>query len=297
MTGVQTCALPIFTEQKKIDLHLAIALQKLTYHLNNSPLGIIEWNKDFQIQNWSKRAELIFGWKESEVINKKFNEINLVFEEDIIAVNKVAEDLMSGYFDNNNSKNRNITKSGELIYCQWFNSVLKDENGNVLSILSFILDMTENKKAESALVESENHLRMILQTEPQCIKLLNNNNELIDMNRSGLAMIEADTLDQVKMKSIINIINEPYRKAFNQLTKNVYNGNSGELEFEITGLKGTQRWLETSAVPLKNADGVIYSLLGVTRDITERKKAEIRLIESEEKFRFSSFCYITGYTE
>ena len=59
------------TEQKKIDLHLAIALQKLTYHLNNSPLGIIEWNKDFQIQNWSKRAEIIFGWKESEVINKK----------------------------------------------------------------------------------------------------------------------------------------------------------------------------------------------------------------------------------
>ena len=273
------------TQQKKIDFNLAIALKKLTFHLNNSPLGIIEWDKNFLIQSWSKQAEYIFEWKEHEVINKNCNDLNLIFEEDLVTVNKVAVDLMSGNFENNNSINRNNTKSGELIYCQWFNSVLKDENGNIQSILSFILDITENKEAEMALVKSENHLRTILQTEPQCIKLLSKNNELLDMNPAGLAIIEADSLEVIKGKSILSIIDEPYRKAFTKLTQDVFKGNSGGLEFEITGLKGTHHWLETNAVPLKDSNGNIYSLLGVTRDITERKKTEIRIIESEEKFR------------
>ena len=273
------------TEQKKIDFDLAIAHQKLTFHLNNSPLGIIEWDKNFLIQKWSSRSEHIFGWKESEVINKNFKDLNLVFEEDLLEVFKVAEDLMSGNYNSNNSTNRNNTKSGEVIYCQWFNSVLIDETGNIQSILSLILDITENKKAEKALVTSENHLRTILQTEPQCIKLLGKNNELLDMNPAGLAMVEADSLEQLKGKSILGIVDDPYKKAFTQLTQDIFKGDAGWLEFEITGLKGTYRWLETNAVPLKNADDTIYSLLGVTRDITERKKAEIKLIESEEKFR------------
>jgi len=56
----------------------------------------------------------------------------------------------------------------------------------------------------------------------------------------------------------------------------VFNGRDGKLEFEITGMKGGKRWLETHAVPLRDS-GNIISLLGVTRDITERKTVEDRL--------------------
>jgi len=59
----------------------------------------------------------------------------------------------------------------------------------------------------------------------------------------------------------------------------------GTLEFEITGLRGGHRWLETHAVPLKDAVGKIISLLGVTRDITERKRTEKELLTSEERLR------------
>ena len=51
-------------------------------------------------------------------------------------------------------------------------------------------------------------------------------------------------------------------------------GESGKLEFEVTGLKGTRRWLEIHAAPLRDANGKITMLLGITRDITERKCAE-----------------------
>ena len=163
-----------------------------------------------------------------------------------------------------------------------------ETTGKILNdgrMLIFVRNITERKKAAKALAESENYLRTIVQTEPECIKLLNIKGELEDMNPAGLAMIEADNFEQVKNKMISEIVNKQYRKAFDTLTKNVFNGIPGTLEFEITGLKGTNRWLETHAVPMKNSEGKIISLLGVTRDITERKKAAEELRSNELRFR------------
>ena len=73
--------------------------------------------------------------------------------------------------------------------------------------------------------------------------------------------------------SVYPIVAEEYRAAFRALTKKIFAGESGTLEFQIIGLKGTQRWLETHASPMRDANGKIIALLGITRDITERKKA------------------------
>ncbi|HEX5670159.1 MAG TPA: EAL domain-containing protein, partial [Sulfuricurvum sp.] len=58
----------------------------------------------------------------------------------------------------------------------------------------------------------------------------------------------------------------------------VMNGENRTLEFEVIGLKGTRRWLETHATPMRDAEGKIINLLGVTRDITQRKENESDLL-------------------
>jgi PAS domain S-box-containing protein len=146
----------------------------------------------------------------------------------------------------------------------------------------YFSDITENRKAALALKESENHIRTILETEPECIKQINAKGELIYMNPAGLAMIEAENLDLVKGQSIIGLILPEHQKAFKELNNTIFKGQSGRLEFEIIGLKGTKRWLETHAVPFKDTDGNIISLLGVTRDVTDRKLSETALIKSEQ---------------
>ena len=70
-----------------------------------------------------------------------------------------------------------------------------------------------------------------------------------------------------------------------ELTKRVFQGESGTLLFEMVGMKGRRLWLETHAVPLRNEKNEITALLGVTRDVTERKRAEEELREKEEKYR------------
>ncbi|WP_363299759.1 PAS domain-containing protein [Altibacter sp.] len=162
---------------------------------------------------------------------------------------------------------------------RWFeNRIYPSPDGLTI----YFTDITAKRKAELALKESENHIRTILETEPECIKQLSTKGELIYMNPAGLAMIEAENLDMVKGHSILGLILPEHQKAFKELNSKVFKGQSGRLEFEIKGLKGTKRWLETHAVPFKDTDGNIISLLGVTRDVTHRKLAETALIKSEQ---------------
>lgn len=143
----------------------------------------------------------------------------------------------------------------------------------------------ELEKAEEALREKERFLRTVIDTEPECVKLVARDGSLITMNPAGLAMLEADSLDILKGKIIYRAIVPEHRDAFIKLTEDVFSGKSGNLEFMVTGLKGRKLWLETHAVPLRNESGEITALLGITRDITRRKLAEDALKESEHSYR------------
>ena len=143
----------------------------------------------------------------------------------------------------------------------------------------------ERARAKAALEESENRLRTMIETEPECVKVVAADGTLLEINAAGLAMVEADSAAQVIGKPVYPLIAPEYREAFCTLIETVYQGNKGALEFEVVGLKGTRRWMETRAAPLRHpADGSV-SLLAVTRDITERRQAEEALQEANERLQ------------
>jgi PAS domain S-box-containing protein len=153
------------------------------------------------------------------------------------------------------------------------------------SVVWVARDITERKSSEQALARSEGRLRQIIETEPECVKVLGANGALLEMNPAGLAMIEADSLEQVRGRSVYRHIAPAHREAFVALTEKVLRGGSGTLEFELVGLKGTRRWLETHAVPLRDAGDGGSGLLAITRDVTERKLNEVALKQSEKLYR------------
>ena len=173
-----------------------------------------------------------------------------------------------------------------------FNNMLLDIDNFVKRIKNVAVDkklleneLHERKEMEIALKKSEAMLQAIIDAEPECVKLIDIDANLIMMNEGGLTMIQAASLDQVKGKSILPLVMEEYQEAFIELTKLVFKGESGTLVFEIVGIKGRRLWLDTHAVPFRNENDEIVALLGVTRDITERMKAEEALRESEERLR------------
>lgn len=135
-------------------------------------------------------------------------------------------------------------------------------------------EIVERGRAEERWAESENRLRLIIESEPECVKLQTIDGMLLEMNPAGRALVDADSADDVVGASVYRFIAPEFRPAYEALTKRVFEGESGALEFQIISLKGQHRWLETHAVPFRNSKGEIMALLGITRDITGRKRAE-----------------------
>lgn len=127
-------------------LHQAHEL--LSFHLDNLPLAVIEWDHEFRIARWSRHAETLFGWPAEVVIGRHPCEFDFVHPEDAASVNEVIQQLLLGAAPQSVSTNRNLTRNGALVECEWHNSVQLDDQGNVTSILSVVNDITTKRETE-----------------------------------------------------------------------------------------------------------------------------------------------------
>ncbi len=149
-------------------------------------------------------------------------------------------------------------------------------------------EVTERKQAEDDLQQQKEYLQTIFETEPECVKIVAPNGKLQNMNPAGLRMLEVDSLEEAQEIGLLDFVDPAYRNAFIELHKSVCAGNSGMLEFPIRGKKGTLRWLETHATPLRDGKNQSISLLGVTRDVTQHKAFR------QELERQAHVDYLTG---
>ena len=167
----------------------------------------------------------------------------------------------------------------------WFHTIrvpLSRPDGTVAA-LGIATDITGLKRAEESLQEKENHLRAILDTEPECVALTAADGSLLEINPAGLAMIEADAPEQVLGRNMAELINQEDRGRFEELNRQIFEGGTFRMEFGIVGIKGTSRWLETQSTPLRDGQRNIIAALNVTRDITNRKKTETDLERAAER--------------
>lgn len=139
------------TEQKWAEVALREAYQRLSLYLKHSPLIVIEWDNEFQVLHWSAEAKQLFGWDANEVIGKHATQWNFILDEDVAVVTKLMDDLLAGKQNQYVALNGNYTKTGQIVYCEWYNAVLFDKAGNLASVLSLVLDITDRRQAELAL--------------------------------------------------------------------------------------------------------------------------------------------------
>ncbi|MGE4290809.1 MAG: transporter substrate-binding domain-containing protein [Desulfovibrio sp.] len=143
------------TSLRRNEQKLSAALERITFHVHNSPLAVVEWNSRGRVSDWSPRAEAIFGWRMEEVLGRRPDEWKFVHEDDLSMAWEKTEQLLKGEMSQNVCENRNYAKDGTVLYCRWYNSVMRDQENNVVSMLSQVENITESKRAEQELIRAK----------------------------------------------------------------------------------------------------------------------------------------------
>jgi PAS domain S-box-containing protein len=138
-------------ERKLADEALREGEERLRFHIEHSPLAVIEWNADFVATRWAGEAERMFGWSATETVGKAIADLNMIYEEDIPAVQNTIARLTDGMSRQVVSTNRNYTRDGAVIHCIWHNTIIVDAAGRMTSVLSLVQDITDRVRAEQRL--------------------------------------------------------------------------------------------------------------------------------------------------
>ena len=261
----------------------ASAIQQLLERaLGDVSLGVLVTGVDRRITYANEGFTRLTGYAERELLGESCALLQGA-ETDQETVVRIRTALAGdGYFD---GEILNYRKDGSTFWNALLISPVRDERGEMTGFLGVQRDVSAGKAAEAALRESEEHLRTIVELEPECVKLLSPDGRLLEMNPAGLAMIEAATFDEVRNIPIAELIFPEDRAAFAGMHARVMRGETARCEFSIIGLRGTHRWMETHAVPYLNGRREIIGALGITRDISDQKHAEVALRASEERYR------------
>ena len=138
----------------------------------------------------------------------------------------------------------------------------------------FLDKETEYQKVQDHLQENDARLRAIIESEPECVKLQAADGTVLEVNPAGQRMMGADRPQDIIGRPIYDIVAPEYLETYRQNMARVFSGETLIYAFRSITLKGKVAWLETHAVPMRDARGTIYALLGITRDITEHRQAE-----------------------
>jgi PAS domain S-box-containing protein len=177
-----------------------------------------------------------------------------------------------------------IRKNKDRFPCEFSSVSFLDMNGNIRNTTT-IIDISEQKKTQQELKTKEEHLRVIIDNEPECVCVADRQGYLREINPAGLKMIQARSSKSVIGRKCISFIHPADKKVFNAQHQAVYNGHSKSASFRINGLKNQQLWVESNAVPLKDDDGKVYAVLSVIRDITSRIESDQKIRDSEATLR------------
>ena len=141
-------------ELKSAQEVLRISHQRLSFHRENAPLGVIEWNTDFQVVDWNQAAENIFGYSKEEMQEPHATNRILPLEARPV-VDEVWRKLITNT-GGTRSRNENITKDGRTILCEWYNTPLLAPDDSVIGVASLVDDVTERALSEEVIWKQAN---------------------------------------------------------------------------------------------------------------------------------------------
>jgi len=275
----------------EVDLEKERKATKQYLDIANIILTVIDANENVILVN-KKGCELL-GYEQKEMIGKKWFD-NFLPERVREKAIETFRELLTGKLTQSEShENLILTKDGEESLIAWDNTFIRDEEGTIVAILSSGKDITEMRKAQEELEESEKLANTILNHTFQLTGILNPEGRLLKSNQTAL------DFGELKEEDVIGkFIWDTYWWSHSEeervrIQKNIKRASKGEIiQEEITNIDkyGNIRTMDFSMKPIIDNEGVVASFIIEGQDITEKKIVDSKLLKSEQMFK-SIFNY------
>jgi len=237
------------------------------------------------VLNWNAGAERLKGYREQEIIGRHFS---CFYPEEVQNAGKPAEMLKRAAAEGRAAdEGWRIRKDGSRFWAEVMITVIRDEKGNLRGFSKVTHDIAGRKKTEDALRYSEERYRTLFRDNPTMIVTLDTDLTMLTVNPTCACQL-GYTIDELEGRSVLMLFNEDDRPAVAEQLRNCLE-NSEQVhrwQFRKVRKDGELLWVEEVAQSVHGLSGEL-NLLVVCQDITERKRAEEALRESEQ--RFASF--------
>ncbi|OKY78823.1 MAG: Signal transduction histidine kinase containing PAS domain [Candidatus Methanohalarchaeum thermophilum] len=261
------------TERKQKEKELERKRDRAQRYLETAEVMMVSINRQGEVIEANRKASEVLGYDKEEIVGKNWFQ-NFVPKENRKELRKVHQKVGESEYPEY-YENPVLTKSGDERTNLWYNSALKDEEGDIKGTLSSGIDITERKKTEERLESFVNaipDLVVVLDEEGYYEKILTSQHKLLYEPKEDLL---GKRVDEVMPEDLGT-------RMLNFVQRTIESDEVQKIEYPLD-FDGQKHWFEARAISLQMKEKDPRKIITVIRDITKRKKAREKLRENKER--------------
>jgi PAS domain S-box-containing protein len=263
------------------------ALQYQAHLLANVSDAVIATDARLMITAWNRAAETMYGWKAEEVLGRRGAELlqmEYIDSDRAGAFRSLAE---TGRW---RGEVRQQRRDGTPLVCEVTSVVLEDEAGGVTGYIGVNRDITQRRQAEQALRQSEAAYRTLAENLPGIVyRVFIRENLRMQFFNKVAETVTGYTGEQLSPGTVCSIdpliLPEDRPRVIAEVQRAVAENKPFTVEYRLRHREGNIRYLLEQGMPIRGPGGEPLYIDGVIFDVTERRRTEEALRESEERFR------------
>ncbi|HEY5590615.1 MAG TPA: PAS domain-containing sensor histidine kinase [Paludibacter sp.] len=269
------------TEKKQAEKELNESREDFIDLFDNAPVGYHELDAEGRFVRINQTELNMLGFTSEELIGQY---IWKIAHNKSQTQREVKNKLKGENFYLSSFETVLVSRNGLKYSILILDKILRDDKGNVTGIRSIIQDITERKQAEESLAREQYLMNALMNNLPDHIYFKDKESRFIKINHAHAQLFGLSVPGEEIGKTDFDFFTEEHaQQAYEDEQAIILSGKPLIKEERETWTDRPDTWVSTIKLPLVNQEGNIIGTFGISRDITERKNAEVALTESEEK--------------
>ncbi|AFY94869.1 PAS domain-containing protein [Chamaesiphon minutus] len=260
--------------------------ERLASALQVAKAGAWYWELAENKLYWTREFEILLDY-EPDSTQKTYSEWSQrIHPDDLQRVEAIVRETVAGRLPQHRCEYRIVCRDGSIRWLVGVSEIGTDEEGKVY-LSGLISDITDLKRNEEALRRSEEFQRQILESNNDCIKVFDLAGRVLYMNHGGLSRLGIKDFTTIVNKHWSELWPSDAAEKIERALDLARDGKRGEFEGFCPTATGKPKWWEVIVTPILDGEGRVERILGVSRDITDRRDAAVAIQASEELFRYT----------